>query len=101
MKNKGGAERRKTFRVQDQIMLDYQVISDTEMRGALRNLVLVDSAQLNATTTLRRLETDLQSALAALQKNDKELARTLDLLNNKINTIAGLIPDAFRLDPAL
>ena len=54
MKNKGGAERRKTFRVQDQIMLDYQVISDTEMRGALRNLVLVDSAQLNATTTLRR-----------------------------------------------
>ncbi len=101
MSDKGGAERRKTFRVQDQIMLDYEVISDTEMRGALRNLVLVDSAQLNATTTLRRLETDLQGALAALQKTDKELARTLDLINNKINTLAGLVPDAKKLDPAL
>lgn len=101
MKETGGAERRKTFRVQDQIMLDYEVVSETEMRGALRNITLVDSGSLNASTTLRRLESDLQRALAALQKTDKELARTLDLLNNKINTIAGLVPDAVKLDPAL
>ena len=43
----------------------------------------------------------VESALATLQKSDKELARTLDLLNNKINTVAGLVPDAMKLDPAL
>ncbi len=101
MTEKTGAERRRDFRVQDQILLDYEVVSDAEMRGALSNIVLVDSAELNATTTLRRLETDLQDALETLQKNDKDLARGLDLLNNKINTLATLIPAAAKIDPSL
>lgn len=96
-----GAERRKNFRVQDQVLLDYKLVSDVEMRGALRHIVLVDSAELSAATTLRRLETDLQTTLYALQKTDKELARCLDLLNNKINTLAGLVPAAIKLDAAL
>lgn len=101
LNDQSGAERRRDFRVQDQILLDYEIVSDTEMRGALSNIVLVDSAELNATTTLRRLETDLQDSLEALQKNDKDLARCLDLINNKINTLASLIPSVRDLDPAL
>ncbi len=101
MTEKSGSERRKHFRVQDQILLDYEVVSDAEMRGALRNIALVDSAELCATTTLRRLETELQEALEVVQKEDKELARCLDLINNKINTITSLIPSAIKIDPAL
>ena len=101
LNDKSGAERRRDFRVQDQILLDYEIVSDAEMRGALSNIVLVDSAELNATTTLRRLETDLQDALEVLQKNDKDLARCLDLLNNKINTLVSLIPSAKKTDRAL
>ena len=96
-----GAERRKNFRVQDQVLLDYQVVSDAEMRGALKHIALVDSAELTSTTTLRRLETELQTMLSVLQKKDKELARCLDLLNNKINSLTTLIPEATRIDPAL
>ena len=101
LNDKSGAERRRDFRVQDQILLDYEIVSDVEMRGALSNIVLVDSAELNATTTLRRLETDLQDSLEALQKNDKDLARCLDLINNKINTLVSLIPSVQDIDPAL
>lgn len=101
MTEASGAERRRHFRVQDQVLLDYDVVSDAEMRGALRHIALVDSAELCATTTLRRLETELQEALEVLQKGDKDLARCLDLLNNKLNTMTGLIPSATNIDPAL
>ncbi len=101
MTEASGAERRRHFRVQDQILLDYDVVSDAEMRGALRHIALVDSAELCATTTLRRLETELQEALEVVQKQDKDLARCLDLLNNKINTLIGLVPAAIEIDPAL
>ncbi|MEM7081972.1 MAG: PilZ domain-containing protein [Pseudomonadota bacterium] len=95
------ANRRQDFRVEDQILLDYEIVTETEMRGGLRNIVLVDSAELNATTTLRRLETDIQDALATIQKTDKDLSRCLDLLNNKLNTIASLVPMAVEIDAAL
>ncbi|MFK8029935.1 MAG: PilZ domain-containing protein [Gammaproteobacteria bacterium] len=101
MSEKTGAERRQDFRVQDQILLDYEVVSDTEMRGALKNIVLVDSAEMNATTTLRRLESDFQGALDVLQKNDKDLAKCLDLINNKLNTLTSLVPAAVEVDTAI
>lgn len=101
MSEQNGAERRKDFRVQDQVLLDYQIVSDSEMRGALRNIVLVDSASLNATTTLRRLETEFQSSLEGVRKDHQDIANCLDLINNKINALSGLIPEAVDTDPTL
>ena len=91
-----GAERRKHFRVDDKVLIDYKLVTDLEIRAAMNNLALVDNAELSAVTTLRRLEVDLQDALGKLQRNQKETARCLDILNNKINTAISLLPS----DPA-
>ena len=87
-----GAERRKHFRVDDKVLIDYKLVTDLEIRAAMNNLALVDNAELSAMTTLRRLESDLQDALGKLQRNQKETARCLDILNNKINTAISLLP---------
>lgn len=94
-------ERRRHFRVQDQILVDYDVVTDAEVRGASSNMSLIDPAELSATTTLRRLETELQTALGALSNRHGEIIRCLDLLNSKVNTLAAMLPASGRQDQDL
>jgi len=96
--NRSPDERRRHFRVQDQILVDYDVVTDAEVRGASSNMALVDPAELSATTTLRRLENELQTALGALSNRHGEIIRCLDLLNSKVNTLASLLPAVGRQD---
>ena len=86
--NSTNSERRRHFRVQDQILIDYETITDAEVRGAAKHMSLVDPAELSATTSLRRLEADLQAALGSLSNRHGGLIRCLDLLNSKVNIIA-------------
>ncbi len=81
-------ERRRHFRVQDQILVDYETVTEAEARGAASHMELVDPTELSATTSLRRLEVELQEALGRLSNRHGELIRCLDLLNSKVNTIA-------------
>lgn len=92
------AERRRHFRVQDQILVDYEIVTDAEVRGASRQMQVVDPAELSATTTLRRLEIELQTALGRLSNRHGEIIRCLDLLNSKVNTLAGMIPATGKQD---
>ncbi|MFK8016226.1 MAG: PilZ domain-containing protein [Gammaproteobacteria bacterium] len=87
--NSSSHERRRHFRVQDQILVDYEIVTEAEARGAANHLELVDPTELSATTSLRRLEVELQDALGRLSNRHGELIRCLDLLNSKVNTIAG------------
>lgn len=96
-----GIERRRHFRVQDQILVDYDIVTDAEVRGAARKLQVVDPAELSATTTLRRLETELQTALGRLSNRHGEIIRCLDLLNSKVNTLASMIPAVGKQDQDL
>lgn len=94
-------ERRRHFRVQDQILLDYQIVTEADVRGAVRHFELVDPTELSVTTSLRRLEIELQSALGKLSNKHGELMRCLDLLNSKINALAAVMPAASKQDQAL
>lgn len=96
-----GIERRRHFRVQDQILVDYDIVTDAEVRGAAKQLQVVDPAELSATTTLRRLETELQTALSRLSNRHGEIIRCLDLLNSKVNTLASLVPATGKQDEDL
>ncbi len=96
-----GIDRRRHFRVQDQILVDYDVVTAAEARGASRSMQVVDPAELSATTTLRRLETELQAALGNLSHRHGEIIRCLDLLNSKVNTLASMIPVTGRQDREL
>ncbi|MFK7886281.1 MAG: PilZ domain-containing protein [Gammaproteobacteria bacterium] len=91
-------ERRRHFRVQDQLLVDYEVVTDAEVRGASNNMALIDPAELSATTSLRRIETELQAALGALSNRHGEIIRCLDLLNSKVNTLANLMPATGKQD---
>lgn len=86
------AERREHLRVHDQVLLDYELLTAAQMRAALRHIVLVDSSELSPAATFRRLEAELQEALTRLSKQQREVARSLDLLNNKINAAIELLP---------
>jgi hypothetical protein len=88
MKKPAGANRRRHFRVQDQILIDYKIITDADLRGAMKHVQLVDPAELSVTTSLRRLELQLQNALTKLSHRHGELLHCIDILNSKINTIA-------------
>ncbi|MEO1573667.1 MAG: PilZ domain-containing protein, partial [Pseudomonadota bacterium] len=74
---------------------------DAEVRGAARKMQVVDPAELSATTTLRRLEMELQTALSRLSNRHGEIIRCLDLLNSKVNTLAGMIPALGKQDQDL
>ena len=95
------SDRRRHFRVQDQILVDYDIVTDAEVRGASHQLELVDPTELSATTTLRRLEAELQTALSRLSNRHGEVIRCLDLLNNKVNTVAALLTPTSKLDEEL
>jgi len=87
-----GRDRRRHFRVQDQLLVDYDVVSDAEVRGASRRMQVVDPGELSATTSLRRLEMELQTALGRLSTRHGELIRCLDLINSKVNTLSSVLP---------
>lgn len=95
------SDRRRHFRVQDQILVDYEIVTDAEVRGAASHMELVDPAELSATTTLRRLETELQNALSRLSNRHGEIIRCLDLLNSKVNTVAALLNPTGKQDKEL
>lgn len=78
--------------------MDYELVSDAEVRGAAAKMQVVDPTELSATTTLRRLEMELQSALSMLSNRHGEIIRCLDLLNSKVNTLASMIPASGKQD---
>lgn len=94
-------ERRRHFRVQDQILIDYQPVTDADVRGAVRHFELVDPAELSVTTSLRRLEIELQTALGKLSHKHGELLHCVDILNSKINTLAAIMPTPGKQDSEL
>ena len=99
--NTSSNERRRHFRVQDQVLVDYELVTDAEVRAAAHQMQVVDPAELSATTTLRRLEIELQTALSRLSNRHGEIIRCLDLLNSKVNTLAGMIPATGKQDQEL
>jgi len=81
-----GSERRQSFRIEDEVYLDYQPLpedaapgssSDSEIAGVCRGLM-----------QLRELNIQTGHALATIRKHNSEVAHYLSILDKKIETLA-------------
>ncbi len=87
-----GADRRDYFRVEDKVYLDYEIISDEKMRVGVQELARGRSAELGISAALLRMESQLTQTLTVVEQRDKNTARALGLINNKINALVSLMP---------
>ena len=76
---KSQSERRRYFRVTDLIGLRYQLLSEDQQALA------VQSKPGSLKDLLKEIDSQLMASMAIIQSNHSEVARALDLLNQKIN----------------
>ncbi|MCB0386018.1 MAG: PilZ domain-containing protein [Bdellovibrionales bacterium] len=83
-----GAERRRYFRVTDQVLMSYQVVNDLSVKAYTRGGAsggAVRNAQ--ALQALNQIEEKLAQRMIKLQSDHPELAEIVSLLNQKINLL--------------
>ena len=85
-------ERRTYFRVEDEIIFDYAVVSqdDLDLARARREDTATAGERLNAFLLQTQAELDL--ALGKVRTSSPAAATCMTLLNRKLNAIAGLLP---------
>ena len=85
--------RRQYYRIQDQVGLEFQRLSQDE---DIRDL-FEDRVTLGLHQELRRIDQDVRQQLAALADRDRNLAFLIKSLNHKIDTLARIM--AFEQKP--
>lgn len=88
-----GGQERQAFRINDEVMLYYRIISDEEAKQPPHGLQLpsADASQQALINSLNALNREGLSALSDLSQKNAELARILTIFDNKIRLLAKTI----------
>ncbi|MEL7451486.1 MAG: PilZ domain-containing protein [Pseudomonadota bacterium] len=85
-------ERRSYFRVEDDIILDYAVVSQDELDRARARREDTSTAGERLNAFLMQTQAELELGLGKLRASSPAAANCMTLLNRKLNAIAALLP---------
>jgi hypothetical protein len=96
-----GADRREFFRINDTVIVEYTIIQQDEVDEAAERIH--DAELSNAASEkiqLRSIQNNLNHVLDSINQSDREVARALRLLDEKINLLTQTIQrEASPVDP--
>ncbi|MDH5473747.1 MAG: PilZ domain-containing protein [Gammaproteobacteria bacterium] len=81
-------ERRGFFRIDDQIKLEYEIVSDDEYNNATQILNEVHDSSFALSANFATLNHDNSYLLNNIRRGTPEIAQYLDLLNQKIDALS-------------
>ncbi len=83
-------ERREYFRIEDEIALDYRLISDAEVDRLLEKIQSRQVDRFTAASSFAATTRQMTHAIHKVQSESPELARCLQAVDQKLNMIAQL-----------
>lgn len=95
MKNleKNGAERRRFFRIDDEVYLDYELVTDEQYSNAPQELEDIENSAFSMTADFATLNYEYNPILNSIRSTSPDIAQYLELLNNKIDAISQQLLD--------
>ena len=85
-------ERRKWFRVDNPVALSYEILEEQEMQQRIAELKRGGFPAGGISATLFGFENEIQEKLANVRRNSPDVAKVLELLNDKLNALVNILP---------
>jgi len=82
------SERRRFFRIDDEVGLEYQLVSEEEYKNAPEELEKTKQSAFSLSADFATLNSEYSPALNSIRNTHPEIAQYLELLNNKIDSIS-------------
>ncbi|MDH3645475.1 MAG: PilZ domain-containing protein [Gammaproteobacteria bacterium] len=86
------ADRRQSFRIENQVALVYKVVSEDELERNAADIKQGGFLPGGMSATLFGMEAELKGRIGRVRQTSAEIAHSLDLLNNKLNALINLMP---------
>ncbi len=86
-KEKDNNERRRFFRIEDEICLDYEIISEEEYNNAPEELAKIKQSAFSLSANFASLNNEYNPMLNSIKHSSPEIGQYLDLLNQKIDSL--------------
>ena len=86
-KNQSDSERRRFFRIDDEISLEYDFINEEEYANAPAELEKIEKSSFSLSSIFATLNNEHAPTLNSIRTAEPEIAQYLDLLNKKIDYI--------------
>jgi hypothetical protein len=86
-KKEQDSERRRFFRIDDEVGLEYQQVSEEEYKNAPEELAKTKQSTFSLSADFATLNNEYNPALNSIRGSHPEIAQYLELLNNKIDAI--------------
>lgn len=86
--NPGGKERRRYFRIEDEVLFNCSILSDEEKKTQMDRLKSGDDLCPDLYHTFLMLESDILDLIKKAKKENPLLAQAIEILNRKINVIS-------------
>lgn len=84
-----GADRREFFRINDTVVIDYKAVAETEIDMVARRIAqAADDDANNDKAKLKVLQNSLNHLIEQINYDNREIARALRMMDEKINLIA-------------
>lgn len=84
-----GSDRREFFRINDTVVVDYKVIEKDNVANVARRIAqATDDDEGNEKAQLRAIQNAFSHLLDQINHHDREMARALRMLDEKINLVA-------------
>ena len=87
-KNQTESERRRFFRIDDEVGLEYELISEEEYKNAPEELEQIKQSAFSLSAEFATLNNEFNPTLNGIRTTHPEIAQYLELLNNKIDSIS-------------
>lgn len=86
--NLSGKERRRYFRIEDEVLFSYAVLSEEQKKTQIERLKSGDDLCSDLYHTFLMLESDILDLIKKARKENPLLAQSIELLNRKLNVIS-------------
>ncbi len=91
-----GSDRREFFRINDTVVINYKVLQNSELGLVARSIEdTLDSAGSNHKAQLRVIENTLGYLIDQINQHDRQIARALRMLDEKITLVAQSIQQTY------
>lgn len=84
-------ERRDFFRIEDDVYLDYEVISEEEYNAASETLANLNNSSFSLSADFATLNNNIHPVLNNIKQLHPEIGEYLEFINNKIDSLGQLL----------
>ncbi|HFE39301.1 MAG TPA: PilZ domain-containing protein [Gammaproteobacteria bacterium] len=97
----GGSERRTHFRLPNNVLIEYHVANEEELRQFLSDEGKIRRDEIDLGYQLDQISRQLTPLLISIRQESSAIAQYLELLNNKVDTLASMLSfEKFNMDAA-